>query len=87
MFVLSNLIVVCVLVAIQSILRFPFIVSIYDLLVLVPSIAVSVRRMHDTGRSGWWILINFVPLIGWIFFIVFAAEPSKIDGNLYGTVS
>ena len=37
---------------------------------LIPSIAVSVRRLHDTDRSGWWILICFVPLIGTIWLIV-----------------
>ena len=37
--------------------------SIYALGVMIPSIAVSVRRLHDTGRSGWWVLINFVPVI------------------------
>ncbi|WP_145644139.1 DUF805 domain-containing protein, partial [Bacillus licheniformis] len=39
-------------------------IFIYQLAVLVPSLAVNVRRLHDTGRSGWWILIGFLPIIG-----------------------
>ena len=38
---------------------------------LVPNLAVSVRRLHDTGRSGWWLLIGLVPLIGWIVLLYF----------------
>jgi len=38
---------------------------------LIPGIAVTVRRLHDTGRSGWWILISLVPVIGWIVLLVF----------------
>ncbi len=43
---------------------------------LLPSLAVLVRRLHDTGRSGWWVLISFVPLIGSIVLIVFACGSS-----------
>ena len=50
---------------------------IFALANIVPSIAVGIRRMHDIGKSGWWILINLVPLIGGIWFIVLAATPSK----------
>ena len=39
--------------------------SIFNLAVLIPSIAVSVRRLHDIDRTGWWVLIGLVPLIGW----------------------
>ena len=40
--------------------------GLFSLAVLIPSLAVSVRRLHDTDRSGWWILVNIIPLIGWI---------------------
>jgi uncharacterized membrane protein YhaH (DUF805 family) len=43
---------------------------IYSLAVLVPTIAVGVRRLHDTGRTGWWMLIGLVPLVGLIVLIV-----------------
>lgn len=58
--------------------------GIFVLANILPSISVGVRRMHDIGKSGWWLLINIIPLIGPIVFIVFAATDSKED-NQYGT--
>ena len=40
------------------------VLGLYGLLIIIPSWAVVVRRLHDTGRSGWWIFITFVPLVG-----------------------
>jgi len=57
---------------------------IYSLAVLIPSIAVGIRRLHDTGRSGWWLLISFVPLIGAIVLIVFFVLDSQPGENQYG---
>ena len=58
--------------------------GIYSLAILVPSIAVGVRRLHDTNRSGWWLLISFIPLIGAIILIVFLASDSNPEENQYG---
>ena len=58
--------------------------GIYTLAVLIPGIAVSVRRLHDTGRSGWWLLIVLVPLIGAIVLLVFMVQNSQTDENQYG---
>jgi uncharacterized membrane protein YhaH (DUF805 family) len=58
--------------------------GIYTLAVLIPSIAVSVRRLHDTERSGWWLLIGLIPLIGAIVLIVFMVQDSKPGQNQYG---
>jgi uncharacterized membrane protein YhaH (DUF805 family) len=58
--------------------------GIYAFAVLIPSIAVSVRRLHDTDRSGWWFLIAFIPLVGTIVFLVFAAQNGKPGHNQYG---
>ena len=58
--------------------------GIYSLAILVPSIAVGVRRLHDTNRSGWWLLISFIPLIGAIILIVFLASDSNSEENQYG---
>jgi len=52
--------------------------------VLVPSLAVSVRRLHDTGRSGFWLLLAFVPLIGGLVLLVFEALDSQPGDNQYG---
>ncbi len=48
--------------------------GMYALAILIPGIAVVVRRLHDTGRTGWWLLIGFVPLIGVIVRIVFLVD-------------
>lgn len=53
------------------------------LALLLPGLAVSVRRLHDTGRSGWWLLISFVPLVGGIAILIFTLTDSKPD-NQYG---
>jgi uncharacterized membrane protein YhaH (DUF805 family) len=58
--------------------------GIYGLAVLIPSIACGVRRMHDIDRTGWWLLIAFVPLIGAIVLIVFALLPGTAGDNKYG---
>ncbi|HEV2886421.1 MAG TPA: DUF805 domain-containing protein [Jatrophihabitans sp.] len=54
------------------------------LALLLPSLAVTVRRLHDTGRSGWWILIGIIPLIGAIVLLVFEVQDSQPGTNNYG---
>jgi len=58
--------------------------GIYTLAVLIPGIAVSVRRLHDTDRSGWWLFIALIPLIGAIVLLVFMVQDSKPGQNQYG---
>lgn len=58
--------------------------SVYTLAILLPGIGVSIRRLHDTGRSGWWMLVGFVPLIGVLVLLVFMAQDSKPGQNQYG---
>lgn len=58
-------------------------VGLYCLLMFLPSLAVTVRRLHDTGRSGWWYLISFVPFIGGICLFVFLLLDSQ-EENEYG---
>ena len=58
--------------------------SIFSLAILIPSIAVTVRRLHDTDRSGWWVLISLVPFIGWIVLLVFTVQESTPGTNRYG---
>ena len=58
--------------------------GIYSLAVLIPGVAVSVRRLHDTERSGWWLLIALVPLIGAIVLLVFMVQDSKTGSNKFG---
>ncbi|MEO8487402.1 MAG: DUF805 domain-containing protein [Betaproteobacteria bacterium] len=58
--------------------------GIFALAMLVPSLAVGARRLHDTGRSGWWLLIGLVPLVGAIVLIVFFVLDSHPGTNAYG---
>lgn len=58
--------------------------GLYSLAVLIPSLAVTVRRLHDTGRSGWWLLIGFIPFIGGIIVLVFLVGDSESGDNAYG---
>ncbi len=58
--------------------------NLYMLAVLLPSLAVGVRRLHDTDRSGWWLLIVFVPIIGAIVLLVFMVQDSQPSENQYG---
>ena len=57
---------------------------LYNLAVLLPTIGVGIRRLHDTNRSGWWLLLNFIPIIGWIWIIVLWATDSDPGPNRYG---
>jgi uncharacterized membrane protein YhaH (DUF805 family) len=50
----------------------------------VPSLAVTVRRLHDTDRSGWWVLIAFVPFVGWLVLLVFMVLAGTSGSNPYG---
>jgi uncharacterized membrane protein YhaH (DUF805 family) len=57
---------------------------IYSLAVLVPGLAVGVRRLHDTDKSGWWLLIGLIPIVGIIVLIVFWATDGQPTVNQYG---
>jgi uncharacterized membrane protein YhaH (DUF805 family) len=58
--------------------------AIYSLAVLIPAIAVAIRRLHDTNRSGWWLLIALIPLLGAIVLLVFMVQDSDQGDNQYG---
>jgi len=58
---------------------------IWILVTILPALAVLVRRLHDTGRSGWWALIGLVPLVGGVVLFVFSVLDSTAGENQYGT--
>lgn len=58
--------------------------SLYSLALLLPSLAVSIRRLHDTGRSGWWVCINFIPILGWLVYLFFVVQDSQPGENQWG---
>jgi len=89
-FVLFYVIIVVVLSIIDAMLGLQFgqgvgiLSTIYMLAVLIPGLAVGVRRLHDINKSGWWILIGFVPIIGPIILLIFALMGGTAGDNTYG---
>src|ERR1700674_2033185 len=90
-FVLFNIIISIVLTVCDAVLgtysaaaSIGILSGIYTLAVLIPGIAVTVRRLHDTGRSSWWILIVLVPIVGAICLPIFMLIDSQPGQNAYG---
>ena len=63
---------------------FGFLSGLYSLAVFIPTLAVTVRRLHDTSRTGWWLLMVFIPLIGVIVLLIFMLLDSTSGPNEYG---
>jgi len=89
MFFLINVLITIGLSVVDGILgfgvgTFGLLSMLYGLAVLIPGLAVGVRRLHDTGRSGWWILIALIPLLGAIVLIIFLVMDSEPGSNQYG---
>ena len=61
-----------------------FLSGLFVLAMFLPSLGVLVRRLHDTGRSGWWFLIGLIPLVGPIILLVFTLLDSQPGTNQYG---
>ena len=90
-FVLFNVLAIIVLEILDVVLGtfsqetgFGLLSGLYAIAVLLPSLAVTVRRLHDTDRSGWWILINFIPLIGAIVLLIFTLLDGTPGSNRFG---
>lgn len=60
------------------------IICSYLLLSIIPSVALTIRRLHDTGKSGWWYLIVIIPYIGWFTIIIFACMEGNRGTNKWG---
>lgn len=58
--------------------------GILSLVLLLPGLGLSVRRLHDIGKSGWWILLGFIPVVGAIILITWFARNSEMTENRYG---
>ena len=84
MFALFNFIASSVLSLLGTLIGCEWIVYLYALAVFVPSLAVLVRRLHDTGRTGFWFFICFVPLIGFIWLLVLMCIDSQPEANNWG---
>lgn len=90
-FILFNFLITIVLAIIDASMSgtsqkvtFGLLSMIYGLAVLLPSLGVAVRRLHDIDRSGWWLLVGLVPLVGIIVLLVFYSKDSQPGTNTYG---
>ncbi|KUG08039.1 DUF805 domain-containing protein [Solirubrum puertoriconensis] len=92
MFTLFNIIFAIAAMVLDNVLGLAFdgigygmIYGLYSLGMLIPGLAVAVRRMHDVNKSGWFLLIGFVPLIGAIWLLVLMCSEGTRGDNQYGT--
>ena len=92
LFVLFNIIVEFILGAIgftlsivlkNQIISFSLL-SLYSLIIFIPGLALTIRRLHDTGKSGWYILVAFIPIVGGIIVLYFLVQDSQQEQNEYG---
>ena len=79
-------IIITSLMTLFTVTPFSVILSLYVLAILVPSLAVSVRRLHDIGKSGWFILISLIPIVGNFILIFWFSEEGMPEANEYGEV-
>lgn len=86
MFVLCNVIVMLLLGMVDKMIGGDneLISSIYSLAVLLPSLAVAARRLHDTDRSAWWLLLGLIPIIGTLVLIYFMVCNGQQGPNRFG---
>ena len=84
MFFLFNIIFASVVGIADVFLGLGFLELLYLLAVFIPGLAVSIRRLHDVGKSGWFLLISLIPLVGGIWLIVLLASKSNPGENQYG---
>jgi uncharacterized membrane protein YhaH (DUF805 family) len=71
-------------VGVLGLAEFQPISGLFSLATIIPSIAVAARRLHDLDKSGWWQLIAFIPLIGWIILIYWYVQPGMRGPNRFG---
>ena len=90
MFALVSFVIVCVLSTMEFMMGIAVgspqsaLTILYTLAVFIPELAVCVRRLHDTGRSGWWLLLTLLPVLGIVILIVFVLQDSQPGENRFG---
>lgn len=84
MFTLFNLLISIGLSIVEFSSGFGGLVLVYGLAVLVPCFTLTIRRLHDTNRSGWWILSGLIPVIGWLALLILMSLEGKHERNQFG---
>jgi len=83
-FFLFNVLLSIVVNVIGSAIHFGLLSYLVSLALLLPGVGVAVRRLHDTGKSGWWLLIGLIPVVGAIILLVYFVTDSNAAGAKYG---
>jgi len=85
MFALFNLIIAVAIGVVEGVVGSGGVLgALYALGVFIPNLAVSVRRLHDSNRSGWWLLLAFIPLLGALVLLYFVVQDSSEEENDFG---
>ncbi|MFZ3387905.1 DUF805 domain-containing protein [Buttiauxella gaviniae] len=91
MFILVNLVLTVVLSILDKMLGLRIagdeglLTTVYGVLIFLPYWAVQFRRLHDTDRSAWWLLLLLIPLVGWLIILAFNCQNGTPGENEYGT--
>lgn len=85
MFMLFNYLVMIAISLMEILLPFlAFLRLIYGLAVIIPDLSVTIRRLHDTGKTGWYYLVLLIPIVGFFWLLILLCTDSDLDNNQYG---
>jgi uncharacterized membrane protein YhaH (DUF805 family) len=73
-----------VAVIIDQALGMQLVTGLFGLVTIIPNIAIAIRRLHDLDRTGWWILLGFIPLVGWIILLIWYVSKGTDGPNRFG---
>jgi uncharacterized membrane protein YhaH (DUF805 family) len=86
-FVLFNILFSIAAVILDAVIGISLFYPLYILFALLPSISVTIRRLHDINKSGWWYLIGIIPIVGAIWLLVYFFRKGDLNTNNYGDVN
>ena len=84
-YMLFRVIIGVIAIALGAIVGFPIFELLVFLVLLIPDTAIAIRRLHDINKTGWWLLVSFIPLIGILVLIAFFVMKSDPNDNQYGS--
>jgi uncharacterized membrane protein YhaH (DUF805 family) len=85
MFILFYVIGAIIVELIGESMGIAYLGDVYALALLLPVLGISVRRLHDVNKSGWWVLLNVIPLLGFLILLYFYVQPGDAGPNQYGS--
>lgn len=81
---MAGMVIIDAIMALQIIGELGLLTALFSLFLIAPTLSVTVRRLHDTGRSGRWVLLYLVPVAGWLALVFFALIDGDLGRNVYG---